>query len=288
MSVDEPMPATELLAQLSWLDATGRPRRFRLDGRERATIGRGSRCDLVIRDTRTSRWHATIELVHGQHLLRDMGSANGTYLNGLRLTPGSAFTLRAGDVIEVGCERMSFDAPTPGGTTPLPGPEGIRVALDDLLADGEKALPAERDALELATHRAVSGVSLDGGLASVLALVADRLRVTHAAAFVEDASGRLLARAARPAAGAVGPLHALAMRAVARGEGRLVFVPAARDQADSGEDTHCDDESSRGAVPFGTQRLRGALAVERAGERLDVRALAFLATVGRSVARAIG
>src|SRR5207248_1985024 len=95
MSETDDLPelaTTPRLLELTWTDSKGLSLRFPLGEAARVTIGRGSGCELVIRDTRISRHHATIELVNGQHLLRDLGSANGTFLNGLRLTPGSAFT----------------------------------------------------------------------------------------------------------------------------------------------------------------------------------------------------
>src|SRR4051812_46811551 len=83
---------------------------FSLAGQQRTTLGRGSDCHLVLPDSRVSRLHASIEAVDHHHLLRDEGSSNGTFLNGLRLTPGSAFSLRDGDVIEVGSQRFAYGA----------------------------------------------------------------------------------------------------------------------------------------------------------------------------------
>lgn len=66
-------------------------------------IGRGSDCDLVIEDPHLSRRHAEIR-VAGQYLeVEDLGSANGTYLNGERISEGEA---RPGD--EIRLDQLAF------------------------------------------------------------------------------------------------------------------------------------------------------------------------------------
>ena len=62
----------------------------------RYTIGRDSRCDLLIEDTTVSRWHARLERAAGRWLLTDLGSTNGTRLNGWRV--GQPVPVQAGDL----------------------------------------------------------------------------------------------------------------------------------------------------------------------------------------------
>ena len=66
----------------------------------RYTIGRDSRCDLLIEDTTVSRWHARLERGAGRWLLTDLGSTNGTRLNGWRV--GQPVPVRAGDLVTFG------------------------------------------------------------------------------------------------------------------------------------------------------------------------------------------
>ena len=66
----------------------------------RYTIGRDSRCDLLIEDTTVSRWHARLERAAGRWLLTDLGSTNGTRLNGWRV--GQLVPVRAGDLVTFG------------------------------------------------------------------------------------------------------------------------------------------------------------------------------------------
>jgi len=51
------------------------------------TIGRGRECDVVVQDMSSSRRHAKIIVAAGRHalFLEDLGSRNGTFLNGERV-----------------------------------------------------------------------------------------------------------------------------------------------------------------------------------------------------------
>jgi hypothetical protein len=69
-------------------------------------IGRGSEADLRIEDAGISRQHAEV-LLGREVVLRDAGSTNGTYVNGIQI--GEA-TLRDGDVIRLGGTSITFRA----------------------------------------------------------------------------------------------------------------------------------------------------------------------------------
>ena len=87
----------------------------------RYTIGRDSRCDLLIEDTTVSRWHARLERAAGRWLLTDLGSTNGTRLNGWRI--GQPVPVQAGDLVTFGSalfvvcpdQRNAAGPPAPGG-----------------------------------------------------------------------------------------------------------------------------------------------------------------------------
>lgn len=76
------------------------------------TIGRARECDLVLDASDVSRLHAKLDSDHLNLYLEDLGSTNGTYVNGQRMLPGQPRRLRAGDVIHFG-ESFSvvFDDP---------------------------------------------------------------------------------------------------------------------------------------------------------------------------------
>jgi adenylate cyclase len=74
------------------------------------TIGRSPRNDLVLDDQMASRRHAEIRSRGGgMYTLLDAGSANGTWLNGRRLT--SPRELADGDVVLIGNVKLRFSAP---------------------------------------------------------------------------------------------------------------------------------------------------------------------------------
>jgi hypothetical protein len=73
------------------------------EARTRFTIGRDAGCDLVLGDRTVSRRHARLDRSTDGWLLGDLGSTNGTLLNGWRIAGPVA--LRPGD-------RVSFGAMT--------------------------------------------------------------------------------------------------------------------------------------------------------------------------------
>jgi pSer/pThr/pTyr-binding forkhead associated (FHA) protein len=75
---------------------------------EELVIGREPECGIVVRSHEASRRHARISQVEGRWVLTDLGSLNGTYLNGERLNNESRW-LTAGDSFSVGGEELSFD-----------------------------------------------------------------------------------------------------------------------------------------------------------------------------------
>ncbi len=73
------------------------------------TIGRAVENDLVITSKRVSREHACVRREGRRWLLADLGSTNGTYLNGERvLTP---VALRDGDCVSIGDVELIFHDP---------------------------------------------------------------------------------------------------------------------------------------------------------------------------------
>jgi hypothetical protein len=91
-----------------------RPLRFPPGPDTSFTIGRDHRCDLYIDDMTVSRLHA--RLVHGEDgwSLSDLGSTNGTRLNGWRVRAG--VPVRPGDLIVFGSVTFVVQSePSPSG-----------------------------------------------------------------------------------------------------------------------------------------------------------------------------
>lgn len=68
-------------------------------------VGRLQSCDLCLADANVSRRHAELLLVDGDWQVRDLGSTNGTTLNG---EPVDRARLRDGDVVEIGVTRLTY------------------------------------------------------------------------------------------------------------------------------------------------------------------------------------
>ena len=74
---------------------------------ERNTLlGRGPLADLEVEDPAVSRRHALITIQDGRCFLSDLGSGNGTYLNGDRIAAPAA--LADGDQVRVGSTSFQF------------------------------------------------------------------------------------------------------------------------------------------------------------------------------------
>ena len=70
-------------------------------------LGRGTDCDLRLVDPGVSRHHAELRVEHDQVVLVDLGSTNGTFVNGRRV---SVEALRDGDELQFGNTRMRFES----------------------------------------------------------------------------------------------------------------------------------------------------------------------------------
>ncbi|TWE09436.1 FHA domain-containing protein [Rudaeicoccus suwonensis] len=64
------------------------------------TIGRGLSCDLVITDTLASRRHLELSFVGGNVVVTDLGSSNGTFVDGNRISVPTA--IGSGSVVRIG------------------------------------------------------------------------------------------------------------------------------------------------------------------------------------------
>ena len=78
-------------------------------------LGRDRDVAVWLESTSVSRRHARIRIAAGDATIEDLGSKNGTYLHGLRLTHPSP--LRDGDEIRVGSVELRFCRYEAGGST---------------------------------------------------------------------------------------------------------------------------------------------------------------------------
>jgi hypothetical protein len=94
-------------------------------------LGRDMECDIIIPSRQVSRKHARLTLTNSGATLEDLGSKNGTHLNGSKLSEPEA--LKDGDVVQIAFAQqfifLSSDATMPlemgtmEGVAPIP--EGL-------------------------------------------------------------------------------------------------------------------------------------------------------------------
>jgi tetratricopeptide (TPR) repeat protein len=86
----------------------------------RVVVGRAEDCDIVLDDERVSKRHFEIHRKGAEIVLIDLGSRNGTRVNGRTL---SDVVLRPGDRIELGRSRLEVLAAGPTASAPSPPPK---------------------------------------------------------------------------------------------------------------------------------------------------------------------
>ncbi len=108
-------------------------REFRLD-RDVMTLGRGDECDVVVPERQISRVHMRIRREATGYFLEDLGSKNGTFVNGRQAQSGASVLLQDGDEIQLAlCVRMVFVGAE--ATLPLAGREEQPALSDGLRLD---------------------------------------------------------------------------------------------------------------------------------------------------------
>ncbi|MBE7483556.1 MAG: FHA domain-containing protein [Polyangiaceae bacterium] len=95
------------------------------------SLGRHPSNTIQLLDKIVSKEHCIVERRGAEYVLRDLGSLNGTYINGERVAVGGEQMLRHGDDIALGSTRARFDdgsgkplAPPVWSPAPAPGAPG--------------------------------------------------------------------------------------------------------------------------------------------------------------------
>jgi hypothetical protein len=71
-------------------------------------LGRGPDCDIVLPERQVSRHHLKIHARDGRFFMEDLGSKNGTHLNGLQIS-NTTVPIQDGDEIQVAlCVKLLF------------------------------------------------------------------------------------------------------------------------------------------------------------------------------------
>jgi serine phosphatase RsbU (regulator of sigma subunit) len=174
---------------------------------EGLTVGRSRDCDLILPDVLLSRRHAEVRPQGKAWVVRDLGSMNGTRLNGVRLQ--GAQRLRDGDVIALADWRLVFLAEAEEGADVV-GDTGFSARLVDIADLGTRSdvrpgdLARQSRLLGVLTRAAealVSSLSVEALLAALLDHLLDALPAQRGVvAFLREGGGVDL-RAARARTG---------------------------------------------------------------------------------------
>ncbi len=156
------------MAEIRIESADGAAQRVTLD-KERFTIGRSRENDIFLPDQWLSRHHAEIRAGRGGFALVDLGSKNGTLLNGTRLAGEQQ--LQEGDLITLGEHRLTFSNTAaedtdmdfePAGTQVFSAREISDIATkpvldqNDLIRQNRLLRTLSKAASDLLTHRSLA------------------------------------------------------------------------------------------------------------------------------------
>ena len=182
--------------------------------RDELIIGRSKTADVGISDRFLSRQHARLYRVDDGWLIEDLGSRNGTFVNGVPAEGPTAVT--AGDIITMSASMVKvFEEGQQPPPTPQSGALGEASVLrpaTELLAMSTCLPPAEQDpagesmrryaerlAILNEIHKALAeSIALDELLDLILERVFDHLRPEKGAVYLKDADGVLHRAAERP------------------------------------------------------------------------------------------
>ena len=167
------------------------------------TIGRASKCDVVVDSGSVSRHHANLSLSNDVEI-EDVGSSNGTFVDGAKVSPHQAIRLAIGVPFLIGAVTLMVQ--TRAGSRREPAPQASllaaleqsasRIAIGRLsvLVVGETGVGKERFAErvhEMSPRRAASFVRINCSAISEPLLEAELFgsELTHKAGMLELADG---------------------------------------------------------------------------------------------------
>jgi hypothetical protein len=100
-----PRAPTPLPPPKAWTVRLSNGEVVKLD-KDAMVIGRSRTCDVVIPSAKVSRQHASLSRVEGDYFIEDLGSANGVWLNGEKVT---RIRVSHGDVYTISDELLTFE-----------------------------------------------------------------------------------------------------------------------------------------------------------------------------------
>lgn len=187
---------------LTVLQGPDRGKRFELPDDEPQIIGRSSEA-LPLNDMTISRRHAELTPNDGQWFINDQQSANGTFVNGVRIDKPTP--LRSGDQVRTGATLFLF-----GRETSKAGPRPVRVVQPEAIESSvEHTAPSSDDSVVMAVPEPSAeaaeqlsviyqlmqlvGTTFDRSLLleRVMDLIFEHFRADRGFILLKDADGRL-------------------------------------------------------------------------------------------------
>ncbi len=186
--------------------ADGDPFQRDLD-RDEVVVGRSKSADVTVADRYLSRRHVRFAHTADGWLVEDLGSRNGTFLNGRRID--SPAPVAPGDVVSVSASilrLLDHAAEVPQGEEPRKGPSGSLLRRASELVDSSSRFPdperetdpeqlrrhAERLAILNDVHRTLAtSITRDDLLDTILDRVFNHLQPEQAAIFLKGRDGSL-------------------------------------------------------------------------------------------------
>ncbi len=244
-------------------------------------VGRAPTSDFPIIDPTISRRHAQILRQDDRILVRDLGSSNGTYVNGERI---ESVELKPGDIVTFGKVKFrleELDRRTPASTAAAPSPSetttGSTIVRQRSVFDASDIAADDKSRKTLATLLEVSKglgktADTDALLDKIVGYAYQILAVDRVAILLLDEKNELVAKIARDRRGADNA------RAIPQSIARTALndrVAILTDNA--GEDTRFTGQSiviqqirSAICVPLmGSEKPLGVLYVDHAGDARD-------------------
>jgi len=93
-----------VMAELAVEEGPDAGQRFPLKPNTR--LGRAADNEIVLRDPKVSRHHAVVNFTGSEYVIADLGSANGTKVNGIRID--QPCPLQHGDIVVIGSDQLIF------------------------------------------------------------------------------------------------------------------------------------------------------------------------------------
>jgi serine phosphatase RsbU (regulator of sigma subunit) len=217
----------EIMLKLEIFPAEGEPFQRTVAGVAPVVVGRSSTVDLMIPDRMLSRRHARFYIEGGEWLVEDLGSHNGTFLNGSRVE--SPARLKDGDVLALGgssvtltltrgvsdaarASHVTHAGTVSGGTVFRPATEVLRQGAMDHGSGRETDKEALRASLERLrilneVHQALAKpISLSELLDLILDRAFSHLHPEEGAVYLRAPEGEYRCAASRSARPAASPL----------------------------------------------------------------------------------